>query len=108
MSGTVVVVSNTRSARTHVRQQREDLQPGVIEIVHWPPQITTAVEAGPRVPTSGHLRVLCRVQACACSALPASAMCASPRASDWVGCACVIPATSLAVASQFYELRPGR
>ena len=41
-----------------------------------------------------------RGQACACSGLPASARCASPSASFWVGWACTRAATSPGWASQ--------
>ena len=41
-----------------------------------------------------------RDQSCACSGLPASARCASPRASDWVGWAWMSCATSAGRASQ--------
>ena len=39
-------------------------------------------------------------QSCTCSGLPASSRCASPIASDWVGCGWISWATSLGNASQ--------
>ena len=39
-------------------------------------------------------------QSCTCSGLPASSRCASPIASDWVGCGWISWATSLGSASQ--------